>query len=662
MYRLPLLLAHPDMLYISPLLVILHKIPLARKALLENSGSIIKQYGFNEDWWRGYIIDLTDEFALRSESLQSFAHMTVETQRLIAFLDGGSRRPLACIDNLAVSPPLQSTLALKGDVSDINPVDRFLEDLVNFWGENAPVTDIFDSTAVNLEYNEVRSFTNIVTEVSHSAANSGTLYDVVDELLWPYNTRPESYLAKVSDVITLTLKREDAQSGAGIDVPLLFFPDRYTQPYIKYFSTIRERQKNNETQLSMLINKRFQAASYMGKDTSKLLKITSDYLDSLTKRDEAGSDREEDEDSDDLSDDEFDYSGLEAAAEDMKSVMAQYNSRYDRLVRDREEIQSRIDREANLFKGDSAADEKIFQEVFSGEQCPKLRTFILSGVILSPTEYYFCRRKEKQLIDLDEDKPNQSSGNSAMLGSESAVDKLASEIYKDFQWYKVSKTFTDEGVEVPSAVEVEDPREVTAGAKTGSVDFGSQEAILLYATLENAWDTNAHGGYPLSPELKEFIERDRKSLLATLRDQEAATAAVAAAAVAAANTPSAGSTLLENIATPDSLLSGSTAGSGAIPDGQRFALQGDSKLGEVNIRASPPVTSSTSSYSATITPGAASTISVKELPDTANHYDDDDDEYNGKGDSYSRAGEEITTGFDHGADAMELDFSGLKKN
>jgi hypothetical protein len=648
------------MLYISQLLVILHKIPLARKALLENSGSIIKQYGFNEDWWRGYIIDLTDEFALRSESLQSFAHMTVETQRLMAFLDGGSRRPLACIDNLAVSPPLQSTLALKGDVSDINPVGRFLEDLVNFWGENAPVTDIFESTAVNVEYHEMRTFTNIVTEVSHSAANSGTLYDVVDELLWPYNSRPESYLAKVSDVITLTLKREDAQSGAGIDVPLLFFPDRYTQPYIKYFSTLRERQKNNETQLSVLINKRFQAASYMGKDTSKLLKITSDYLDSLTKSKETGSDREENGGSDDPSYDEFDYTGLEAAAEDMKSVMAQYTARYDGLVRDREEIQSRIDREANLFKGDSVTDEEIFRELFHGEQCPKLRTFILSGVILSPTEYYFCRRKEKQLINLDEDegKSSKSSADSAGLESAFAVDKTARKIYEDFQWYKVSKTFTDEGIEVPSAVEIANPHEVTAGAKTGSVDFGSQEAILVYATLENAWDIDAHGGYELSPELKEFIERDRRSLLATLRGQEAATAAVAAAA----STPSAGSTLQENIATPDSLLSGTTAGSGAIQGGQRFAPQSDSKLGEVNIRANPTVTSNNPPCSATVVSGAASTISVKELPDTASHGDDDDDEYSSSGDSYSRAGEEVTTGLVNGADAMELDFAGLKKN
>ncbi|KAF5094228.1 hypothetical protein D0Z00_003644 [Geotrichum galactomycetum] len=441
--------------------------------------------------------------------------MTVETQRLMAFLDGGSRRPLACIDNLAVSPPLHSTLALKGDVSDINPVDRFLEDLVKFWGENAPVTDIFESTAVNVEYNDVRTFTNIVTEVSHAAANSGTLYDVVDELLWPYNSRPESYLAK-----------------------------------------------------------------------------------------------------------------------------------------------SRIDREANLFKGDSAADEELFQELFPGDQCPKLRTFILSGVILSPTEYYFCRRKEKQLIDLDEDegKSGKSSADYVKLESESAVDKAARKIYEDFQWYKVSKTFTDEGIEVPSAVEVADPHEVTAGAKTGSVDFGSQEAILLYATLENAWNTDAHGGYELSPELKEFIERDRRSLLATLREQEAATAAVAAAT----STPSAGSTLPENIATPDSLLSGTTAGSGTIQGGQRFAPQSDSKLGEVNIRASPAVISNTPPYSATVVPGAASMISVKELPDTANH-DDDDDEYISSSDSYSRAGEEVTNGVVNGADAMELDFAGLKK-
>lgn len=649
------------MLYIGQLLVILHKIPLARKALLQNSGSIINQYGFNEDWWRGYIIDLTDEFSLLSESLQSFAHMTVETQRLIAFLDGGSHRPLACIDNLAVSPPLRSIPALKGEVSDINPVDRFLEDLVNFWGENASVTDIFESTVVNVECNEVQTFTNIVAEVSHSAASNGTLYDVVDELLWPYKSPPQSYLAKVSDVITLTLKREDAQSGAGIDVPLLFFPDRYTQPYLKYFEIMRQRQKTHESQLSVLTNKRFQVASYLGKDTSKLLKFTSQYLDSLTKRHEKTIENEDKGDFIDESDDEFDYTGLEAAAEDMKNVMQQYTSCYDGLVTEREQIQSLIDRDANLFKGDRATDVELFCEIFPGEECPEPRTFILSGVILSPTEYFFCRRKEKQLINLadDEDMSIKNSSNSTEPEIESAVSLAALNIYQDFQWYKVSKKFTDEGVEVPSAVEVMDPHEVITGAKTGSVDFGSQEAILVYATLENAWNTDAYSGYELSPQLKDFIERDRKSLFATMREQEAAAAAMAATV----STPSEGSHLSENMYKTGSPVKNAISSEAVNPDtsNQRLAPPGDYRRGSVSIRSNPSTYPSTPTGT-TAALATTSMVSVKELSDTVSLNDDDDNSCVDS-DSHLNSDKNIITKLidDTDANAMELEFGAFRK-
>lgn len=516
--EIPLLLPSPEMLYIAPLLVVLHHIPLARRALLNDSKDVVPNYGFEHEWWNGHIIDLTNEFEDINDSVHSHARMMVETQRLMAFLDGGSRRPLTQIKNLAASSPMGSIQSLKGEYPDMNPVGRFLEDLVQFGGQGSLLSQVFETAATHSVTEEVKTFSNFSTEVTVSLSPNDTLFDLVDDMVWPLPGPPQTYLSSVADVISLSLRRDDAQSGAGIKVPLTFYPDRYTEPFVPFMRMLRDRRKEYQQRLGQLNNQRFTMMNYMGKDTSKLLQTTSDYLNGLGKRGEKAEPEpstESDNDSDsDL--DEFDYTGLEAAAEDLRNAAALFAQKKQSMVDEMQLIQTEMAKESSLFKGQD--DRETFGKVFPGQTYPAMRVFHLSGVILSPTEYFFCKRAEPMLIDLENDTQFIENADDANASSDSK---------DDFEWWRVSSPLSAASSNTPTVTRVT-ADDVLATAQNGSVDYGSQEVILLYAT-ESAWNHTEHN-VGLSPALQEFVDADRKALLAALREEEVANAAGAGAA------------------------------------------------------------------------------------------------------------------------------------
>lgn len=471
---------------------------------MEDSQDIITNYGYHDDWWCGHDIDIASEFQFYGDSVQPYARMMVETRRLMAFLDGGSRRPYASVKILSTVPPASSLPSLKGDLPDMVPVGRYLEDLITFWGKDSLGASVFETSALYVPFQETRTFCNFSTEVSLSLSPADTLFDLVDDMVWPLREPPETYLASVGDVITLSLRRDDAQSGAGIDVPMTFYPDRYTGPFLEFAKTLRERRKEYQRRLGLLNNQRFTIMNYMGKDTSKLLQITSEYLGALCSKDEQDNDDEQDSDEED-----FDYTGLEAATEDLKHAAELFAQKKSSMVDEMQEIQHQMNRENSLFKGED--DREIFAKIFPDEEYPEMRTFILSGVILSPTEYCFCRRAPPSLIDMSDEPELIEDVETA------GVPK------REFEWWKVSSSLVN-NMQEPTATRVTE-EEVIALAKAGSSEYSSQEVILVYATADNAWNTEKHE-VNLSPALQTFIEKDRTSLLKKLREEETANVAL----------------------------------------------------------------------------------------------------------------------------------------
>lgn len=462
----PLLLPNPDMLYIAPLLVILHSVPLARKALLNGSEDLVSDYEFEPNWWKDPSIDLSGQMEAPSGTVE---RALIETQRLMAFLDGGSKRAFANIANLVfygVVP--ESADSLKGITSSDSPTGRFLEDFLLYWGRGTEFANIFELGAKSSDQAEVQQFTNLIADVTVDIEKS--LYDIIDELVWPAQNTDETYLHHLGDVVHITLKRDDGNSGVGIDVPSTWYPDRYLKEVAPFIGEIRSRRREMQNELSKLSKQKFQLSTYMGKDASKLLQITTDYFKQESEKDEE----------------------LSSSFEEIERVKSEFEQRKSDLFKRISDLGDQINFERDLFKGENPSG---FDKIFPNVEIPTLRPYHLCGAIISPTEYCFkCSEgsfESDDLIELDSEKMEPA-----------------------YNWWRVQP---NPSTGEPLAERVSEA-DVLAYAKEGSKDYSWQEVILFYAN-DYALDQSKHG-IQLSEGLQKFINLDKKALVKQVQRQQ----------------------------------------------------------------------------------------------------------------------------------------------
>lgn len=495
----PLLVPTSDALYIGPLLMILHSIPLGRSSLLNGGKDIIQDYGFDPNWWNNAFIDLPGNPQFRTEN--SYERTMVETQRLCAFLDGGSRRPWASIRNLATIAPVETSIkSLCGALTDDNPVGRFLQDLTIFWTQHnqEQFLQTYQTSARTPDNDEsYQKFTNLITEVIVAIEDS--LYGLIDDLIWPPPHHSEAYLENLADIVTITVKRDDGLSGTGITIPTIWYPDRYTKEVLPFIQTLQTRKKDMLKEIASLQTQKFQLANTMGKDTTKLLQVTVDYLknelnnNSVKERNIESDSEATSPNSQNFNDKEHTQNALEDIERVQKSFEEQKSAIQNRISY----LQERIKLESTFLKGPT---DPTIKEVFADSEIPTLRPYLLSGAIISPTEYCFKSNLNKNfssenLIDLTDDASEDDNNDTA----------------NSCPWYRVN-SFSNG----PKAEPISED-EMLELLKVGSADYSWQEVILVYAN-EYAWDPSKHDTI-LTEALKKFVAQDKKTLIHSLQSQ-----------------------------------------------------------------------------------------------------------------------------------------------
>uniref|UniRef100_A0A060T7V9 ARAD1B23210p n=1 Tax=Blastobotrys adeninivorans TaxID=409370 RepID=A0A060T7V9_BLAAD len=479
----PLLIPSSEMLYIAPLITILHSIPLARKMLLTELQ--IEDYGFDPNWWKDTPIDMTDKFDNPAKATHSQERLIAETQRLIAFLDGGSKRAMASIYNLANEAPLlESVDALRGMSSVDSPPGRFIEDIMLYWGADHEFAKVFSMGA------EGRSFVNLIADVTVDFEKS--LYDVIDELVWPPNTSGDTYLEYVGEIIHITLKRDDGNSGAGIIVPTDFYPGRYLKENVGYVKELSRRKADTVQQLATLNSQKFRLSTTMGKDTSKLLQITHEYLQEANEGSSGDESKQslEDGNDDSMNDDtsnSVDGSMTQALLEVTKA-RENFEARKAGIMDEINKLNRQMEIENSLFKGPHTSE---FSEIFNVAEPPQLTPYRLSGAIISPNEY--CFRSvgdsfDEDLIELDGESNEPVSS-----------------------WWRVAPNAANEFV-ASKVSEVE----VLDRIKEGSREFSWQEVILVYSTDKALKEDPT----ALNAKLQKFINSDKKVLIRQVQQQD----------------------------------------------------------------------------------------------------------------------------------------------
>lgn len=220
--------------YLPALLTIYHSIPLAREALLLPSVRNTS-YGNDPNWWAGSRIHVPkvvsyDDGVLHQGDSEDFL---LETQRLMAFLDG-TNRSYGSADALADFECFRH-----------NNVDSILSRFFTTWmtasmeaSPDDPLTQTYNSVALKTAFDEGNDLNNKEFNCLEPTLRSDheTLYDTLDAAIWSdtpgYEALDDVWIDHVADVFTLRLRTLESNpanrpSKVGVQIPAIWYPDRY---------------------------------------------------------------------------------------------------------------------------------------------------------------------------------------------------------------------------------------------------------------------------------------------------------------------------------------------------------------------------------------------------------------------------------------------------
>lgn len=219
---------------LGAILTIFHEIPLMRNLLLQ-TGSQPSSYGHNPEWWKGERIYPPHVLAmLQNGASEADAEATIDFQeevhRLMAFLDN-TERSYGSIDAL--------TATLK--TGNIPSADRtFFDQWLSSNGEETlkPILHSASQLVVeNFEVSEVAdTFSFLDIELSENQwTEVKSLNDMWDNLFWndalswqEVNSQTKmTTLDDMGEVLTLRIDCDSTQFPGSIDVPNVWYPERY---------------------------------------------------------------------------------------------------------------------------------------------------------------------------------------------------------------------------------------------------------------------------------------------------------------------------------------------------------------------------------------------------------------------------------------------------
>ena len=291
---------------LSGLLTIFQQIPYAREAFLFRD-HVRPEYGNLKEWWQGDpiqsrgIVTSTDQ----SQSQEVSTPVLDEVQRLMAFLELTERAYCS-------SEPLKEALSSSRFRPYSNEKDSDA-DLLTTWCEeykemaDDPVLmDAFTTIAVERtdgKTTEESPFQTFKLTVQ-SAADIGSLYDLIDEVLWGMwviDAPTEAFL-KPADIMTFQTIQNSTVNGIlfdSIDWPLSFYVDRYLEENKDKALEMLYAQASTEEERNSIQVQQNKLEHVMAPSDSKkvaateLLKVVKPYLsgetsptDELDRRDE----------------------------------------------------------------------------------------------------------------------------------------------------------------------------------------------------------------------------------------------------------------------------------------------------------------------------------------------------------------------------------------
>jgi hypothetical protein len=259
---------------LGALLTIYYEIPKIREVFLDR-GNVLPSYGFDKEWWAGKAIELP---AVYEDEGPSSLEVKWEIQRLMAFLSK-TDRSYGSIEALANLKEVK-----KGRIWSQDAEPAVLEAWRDAPTNNQALINKLFSKGVSCEAEEehTKDFAMLELVLPPNDSIHDSLYDLADEALWPslspldFDQSP--YLSHIADVIAF--KIEGDESKRSIDIPAIWYPDRYLKSGRQASLDMRLRKHNVQEELDRIAILENRLTNFQMRD-GKVIKVKDLFKASL---------------------------------------------------------------------------------------------------------------------------------------------------------------------------------------------------------------------------------------------------------------------------------------------------------------------------------------------------------------------------------------------
>jgi len=230
---------------LGALLTIYHTIPLLREIFLDRIDAN-QNYGYDPEWWTGKAIQMPQVIEAGSDMDLADLEFKKEIQRLMAFLDD-TERSYGSADALANMKAVTDTLS-QMDYKSRNVESAVLETYKRIFQNNKGINKYFFSRGVDgPERNNSQDFAILDLSLPAKDSPEETIYDMADEVLWgsaPLDLSRSPFLTHIADVIGFRFTDWDESKKKSVEVPIVWYPDRYLEPARQAALDMRIQKQN----------------------------------------------------------------------------------------------------------------------------------------------------------------------------------------------------------------------------------------------------------------------------------------------------------------------------------------------------------------------------------------------------------------------------------
>lgn len=375
--------------YLAPILIILSQIPQFSNLILQHQFLVLS---YKPNWWN-------------REKCSENPLLLQEIQRLVAFLNGNSKRAFASLYNLIFCVNKLVTEEIES-VSDF--YNFFMDNILYFMARTdgsfkVPLEKLFKVEAAYEADEDERDEDYYNIPIGNDYIHS-TLYETIHKNFFQTENKSDHlFLLKIPDVFSISFESGANSLESGFKVEETFYPQIYSYEHKNILTDVDEELRKLKSRKNELNQKIFRLRVFNGKSVPKLLADTAKHLRSESHNFEREEILEEQNfELDNVKNEKIDNIIDNFISEKDKYIaasqsIAEISSTISDLLKNANSEVRLIEEQALILQG----SKYNIDQLLDSNTKASFEPWILTGVILNAVQFYYREKKSSDWIGIN---------------------------------------------------------------------------------------------------------------------------------------------------------------------------------------------------------------------------------------------------------------------